>query len=669
MVRTFIYGIPHGFDFYEKDVELNDYFKGFYISSRRGRRLLINRRDNGETIYSYLRYGLKEVKRQPLHAFFGMSLVIDNYQYCPNFKVLLEWFDYLFNKMVNEHNIVKQDEEGIFHYVIHKFDENPTDVEWLKSNMPNIMTHAGQTDIVNYDSSFVDGKAGQVVSFNNPVSEKRLLETFKKYRWISVSADITDKEENSSNLTDSVTIELNYEELSGRLNEFNQQLLPIAVDISKGSQADLKRMSNDVVEINTSLSKYLPTIDNHEERVKFESLGNKYDSLKASIGTLLLKMMPQPETKYCFSCKQEKSLSHFHSHSSSMCIECEGKQRGQGLGHNAFKICVICGKHKPISSFSQAGSSICDICANSQKTVSKNGYILGALALVVVIAGIAFAALKFMDDGSGQTSCGEGGECIDPASAVIDPASAVVEATDTIVSRQELDRLVASGDFKAVYEYMNDKKDASNYKGFIMDVIKKYLWDIVDSSEPPLEELQEFYIKNNDLLGFIGFGENEKKVWSAIVEDYNNLCNILKKIEITKDERTRGYELFERHSGIFPEELYHALSEKPLKTATQERKDVKPAGETNPFTMTYIQASDGNELRVDIDGKTKNIGYDGLVGTNVKVVSNHGKNIIENGKKDITIVLKEEGKKYTINLDNQIVLTITAMRSKRSFNE
>ena len=50
MIKTYIYGVPNGFDFYEKDAGLNDYFKGFYISSRRGRRLMVNRRNNGVTI-------------------------------------------------------------------------------------------------------------------------------------------------------------------------------------------------------------------------------------------------------------------------------------------------------------------------------------------------------------------------------------------------------------------------------------------------------------------------------------------------------------------------------------------------------------------------------------------------------------------------------------------
>ena len=51
-MRTYIYGVPQGFDFYEKDVQFTDYFKSFYISSRRGRRFLINRKENGETIYN-----------------------------------------------------------------------------------------------------------------------------------------------------------------------------------------------------------------------------------------------------------------------------------------------------------------------------------------------------------------------------------------------------------------------------------------------------------------------------------------------------------------------------------------------------------------------------------------------------------------------------------------
>lgn len=686
MIKTFIYGVPHGFDFYEKDAELNDYFKGFYISSRRGRRLMINRRENGDTIYSYLRYGLKEVDRQPLHSFFGMSLVVDNYQFCPNFKVLLEWFDYLFNKLVNEHSLIKKNEDGILHYVVHKFDENAADVEWLKSNLPNILTQAGQTEIVNYDNSFVDGKAGQVVSFNNPVGENRLLETFKKYRWLSISSEIVERQDVTSG--EPIEIELNFEELNGKLNEFNQQLLPIAVDISKGSYADLKRMTDEVQEISTSLTKYIPTIDDPEEKEKFGGLDSKYDSLKGSIGTLLSKfttstkpLPPQPpiqETQYCFSCKQNKPLSHFRSSDATKCLECEEQDRRR-TGTNVskgYKTCISCGKKKPTRFFNQIGTDICDDCAKAQKPkpvpvqegffdklgkmLMSKGF-LGALVSIAIIAGVAIAAINLPKGCSDQNVLG-GGERTDATST---NATQTGEAVD----RQELENLIASGNFKAVFEYVKDKKDADNYKRSLKDVVNRYLWSVVDSSNTAQEDLTEFYIVNNEFLVFIGFTENDKLAWTEIVDDYNKIWDILKKPRVTDADLETGYEILAKHSGLFPSEWNQALSEKPKEVVRQaqitkkEEQTSKQETEKASFTLTYTQASDSKEVTVSIDGSK--IGFDGLVGTYATVTCKNGK-IKENNKTNCKVLLKE-AKKYTIKLDNSIVLTITAKASK--FNE
>lgn len=693
MIQTFIYGVPHGFDFYEKDAELNDYFKGFYISSRRGRRLMINRRENGDTIYSYLRYGLKEVSRQPLHSFFGMSLVVDNYQFCPNFKVMLEWFDYLFNKLVNEHSLIKKNEDGILHYVVHKFDENTADVEWLKSNLPNILTQAGQTEIANYDNSFVEGKAGQVVSFNNPVGENRLLETFKKYRWLSISSEIVDRQEITSG--DPIEIELNFEELNGKLNEFNQQLLPIAVDISKGSYADLKRMSVEVQEIYTSLAKYLPTIDNPEEKEKFIGLDSKYDSLKGSIEALLSKfstsinpLQPQPpkqETQYCFSCKQNKPLSLFRSPNATKCLECEEQDRRRtGAGTNipkGYKTCISCGKRKPARLFNQQGTDICDDCAKTQepkpvsvqegffdklgKIVVSKGF-LGAFASIAIVVGVAFAVINLPNGCSSLKIFGGSGE-------KIDTTSTNVTITEEAIDSRKLENLAASGDFKAVYEYVKDKKDADNYKRSLKDVVNRHLWSVVDSSKTAQEDLTEFYIVNNEFLDFIGFTENDKLAWSEIVNDYNKIWDILKKPRVTDADLETGYEILAKHSGLFPSEWNQALSEKPQEVVRQaqitkkeeQKKDEASKQETRKatFTLKYTQASDNKEVTVNIDGSK--IGFDGLVGTYATVTCKNGK-IKENNKASCRVQLKE-AKKYTIKLDNSIVLTITAKTSK--FNE
>lgn len=301
MIRTYIYGVPHGFDFYEKDANLNNYFKGFYISSRRGRRLMVNRQENGETIYSYLQYGLKEVERQPLHSFFGMSLVVDDYQYCPNFKVLLEWFDYLFNKLVKEQRIIKKNEDGVLCYVIHKFEEVSDEVNWLKNIIPNIITKSEQADdvkveISKYDKSFFVGNVGQIVCFNKPVSEKRLFEVFHKNSWISVSSEILEKEEvnTSGNIADSEVIEYSYEELDEECNKFTETLLSIAIDISCTSVTDLAKIEEKVQKTCINLENYLPTIDNIEEKNKFKNLESKYNSLKDKILTLQSKSTGNP---------------------------------------------------------------------------------------------------------------------------------------------------------------------------------------------------------------------------------------------------------------------------------------------------------------------------------------------------------------------------------------
>lgn len=691
MIKTFIYGVPHGFDFYEKDAELNDYFKGFYISSRRGRRLMINRRENGDTVYSYLRYGLKEVSRQPLHSFFGMSIVVGNYQFCPNFKMLLEWFDYLFNKLVNEHSLIKKDEDGILHYVVHKFDENSADVEWLKSNLPNILTQAGQTEIVNYDNSFVDGKAGQVVSFNNPVGENRLIETFKKYRWLSISSEIVELQDIMSG--EPIEIELNFEELNGKLNEFNQQLLPIAVDISKGSYADLKRMSDEVQEISTSLAKYLPTIDDPEEKEKFGSLDNKYDSLKESIGTLLSKFstatkslpqqQPKQDTQYCFSCKQNKPLSHFRSPDATKCIECEKQDRRRtGAGTNVpkgYKTCISCGKKKPARFFNQLGTDICDDCVKAQKPkpipvqegfidklgkmVMSKGF-LGALAAIAVVVGVAFAVINLPNGCSHQDILGGGGERSDTTRTNIAVA---------VVDRQELNNLIASNDFKAVYEYVKDKKDAATYKRSLKDIVNRHLWSIVDSSNTAQEDLTTFYIVNKDFLDFIGFAERDKLAWADIVNDYNKIWNILKKQKVTDKDLEIGYNILTKHNELFPTEWRNTLSEKPKEVISQaqiakkeeQKHDDASKQETGKatFVLTYMQVSNSKEVTVNIDGSK--IGFDGLVGTYATVTCKNGK-IKENNDTRCKVYLKE-AKKYTIKLDNTIVLTITA-KPKNQFH-
>ena len=690
MAKTFIYGVPHGFDFYEKDAEFNDYFKGFYISSRRGRRLMINRRDNGETIYSYLRYGLKEVDRQPLHSFFGMSLVVDNYQFCPNFKVLLEWFDYLFNKLVNEHNIIKVNDDGVLHYVIHKFDENSNDVNWLKENIPNILS---QIQTENYDNSFISGKAGQVVNFNQPVGEKRLIETFKKYCWISVSSDILEKEDEirADIIDDSGTIELNYDELNRKLNEFNQEIVPIAVDISKASFSDLKRMHNEVLEINTSLSKYLPIISDIDEKENFRVLENKYVSLKGSIETLLMKINgrtiqePQIETQYCFSCKQNKPLSEFRSPESTKCIECEKRD----VINDPYKTCISCGKRKPVRYFNQLGTDVCDDCVKKQRKpkpnpepnyddvlkVFKSKGFLGALISVILIVASTIVFLNL------PNSCEEGTSTAKTDNNYL-KQNQNEDGGNQLVIKEELDKLISANDFKGISDYIEGKNNASDYKSEIKKTVQDYLLSIIgkpqSSEEQVLSDLEKFFVDNISLLTFINFEQDDQTYWEKFASDYFYVWGLLnRKGKISKSEKEKGSQILSSYGDAFPAAWSSLLEAKSIanKEIIVADKDTKKS--------TSVKLS-----RIGTDGQTlmgnviihHGFNSDFEIDTYVELVSNDGTPIVsgqkqgsfeENprGKGNLRLKITGNAGDYTVYKCGSIVITIKAKEKQKKFHK
>lgn len=683
MIRTYIYGVPHGFDFYEKDANLNNYFKGFYISSRRGRRLMVNRQENGETIYSYLQYGLKEVERQPLHSFFGMSLVVDDYQYCPNFKVLLEWFDYLFNKLVKEQRIIKKNEDGVLCYVIHKFEEVSDEVNWLKNIIPNIITKSEQADdvkveISKYDKSFFVGNVGQIVCFNKPVSEKRLFEVFHKNSWISVSSEILEKEEvnTSGNIADSEVIEYSYEELDEECNKFTEILLSIAIDISCTSVTDLAEIEGKVQKTCINLENYLPTIDNIEEKNKFKNLESKYNSLKDKIltlqskstGTISTSTSPQGKNLYCFSCKKYKPLSHFRSIESTKCKECEEKDHIEPADNEGYKVCKHCGKKKALKAFCNSETDICDDCSNIKQQKSENsalqrlkenipltkGFVRISMGLLVVVATIMIIFFSRMKNDN-------------EVHGIARKDSTQIVKNSSNVDIKEVNRFIKSYNFKELFEYIREKQDADKYKSLIKHSVNGYLWKIIDTSTSAQEDIERFYIENNELLEFIGFDKDDKDSWRETITDYNQMLSIIKKDKVTEKDVEVGKEILKKHSNLFPSDWEARLKNIPKEETKKEEKKVNVITENKmAYTLCYTKVN-GKPTSITIKTGTT-YGYEGLLGSNVIVTTSNGK-IRQNGKSRCVVSLSE-ARAYTITLDNKTVVTITAKTGvKDKFNE
>ena len=322
MIKTFIFGTPHGFDFYEKDFAYNEYLKGFYISSRKGSRLVVNRQSNGYTIYSYLRYELMEVKGRP-NSFFGMSLLLDNNTYCSDFKKIFDWFEFLFGKILERNNLFNKNESGIIQYKIDRFKENQEEIDWIKSQLPNIFSSAADTPIDDYTNSFSWLKNGQVALHNNEDDNVDILADFKLYSTIAISSDFQK------------AIVLDYGEMADLLNDFNERLLRI---IAGGKDAEsydeLSKLSNEFSDIKVLLDKYNENIKDKDEFDIFSDLGEKYASKGEQIEILVANYAEKPNSsispilepigkKSSVECKIEKEFPDFNLQDDLVCSDCK----------------------------------------------------------------------------------------------------------------------------------------------------------------------------------------------------------------------------------------------------------------------------------------------------------------------------------------------------------
>lgn len=281
MITTYIYGVPYGFDFYRREDSWNDYFKSYYISSRKGRRLMVNRRSDGLTVYSFLCYQLTEENGRRGTGFFGCSVVLDWHEYSPDFKDLFEWFDYLFNKLVERGGVLYHNKEGNLQYKIRKFNENPDEIEWLRSNLPNIFTKDSGISFLPYDSTYSSRTSGRVVCCNIETPADRLVEEYKKSSWIAISPSFSPMEE---------VEELSLLDLEVKLNEYNRNILDMAVNPSPEYIPVLTDIENECGDVINRLRKYHNSISDGEEKGKCVKLGESYIKLSDNILTLIGKV-------------------------------------------------------------------------------------------------------------------------------------------------------------------------------------------------------------------------------------------------------------------------------------------------------------------------------------------------------------------------------------------
>lgn len=526
-VKTFIYGTPLGFNFYEDDSQYKDYFKGFYISSRKGRRLMVNRLDNGETTYNFLSYGITERQNRP-NAFFGMCLVLGDYQYCNDFGKLYDWFNFLFDKIVNERKLFTQQDSKL-QYNVAKFEEDAEDVEWLKSNMPNILS-SSEIRLQKYDASFSNKKTGKIPQFNNNEKSDVVLKAFKQYNWICLSPSFVSNND---------CPELDFGELSLYVDSVTQQLLPIAINPEKKHLPLLKEIFSAMTENNKSISDFVAKTQDEDSKKSFTELGQRYYKVLNNQIPLIaqkIKENPEPLTKACAKCGKNKPIEAFVQ-GDTVCSECRAKEKQP----TETQTCSRCGREKPISAFAH-GDKICIECRSKESnsfafpTIPIKYLYSGVAALVlavIVVCLVIFNPFKSDSPDSGDTKGSTGSE------QVVGGQGTAANNVDSSMFQQ----YIINQEFKEAYEYIKEKDDAKNYKERLKTAYEKYL------IKQELTQIQIEIIQNNELCKYLNI---DTETWKNFAVDGETINNCLSQRTLKNTDRNKCKSLINKYKkGIY----------------------------------------------------------------------------------------------------------------------
>lgn len=598
MIKAYIYGTPKGFDTYGSNKSVEGYLRGFYITSRRGKRLMVNRRANGETIYSYLHYGLMEYsdigkdKAGRINSFFGMSLHISDGIYTPDLKRVFDWFDYWFNKILEDGTILKEVSSGYIQYQVSKF-ANANNIEHLHSNLPNIFSEKSGTIMLDYDDSFVEGKSGQIAQLNNEEDDDVILSTFKHYQWVALSP-IFKKIEKSTD----ICIELDFNDLNDRLAEYNKMLLPIAINLNARSVDELSKI-NDVVQENcSSITSYLKAIsngnENDEECNKFASLASDYVAVCENIAALKLKFssntdnsgevvtIDKTKTQFCYNCQEHKDVSEFSSPDATKCIACEEK-----IALSQKKQCYKCGQTKSYAEF-ESGSKICKVCES--KKVSDSfvipfwAKIAVPSAIVLVIVGVCL--LKFF-----------------PKATIPEQTDQVGTTATQTVSPQKVDdntfeTLIKEYKYQEAYDYLADKSNKLNYLPFD-DVIKSQMWEMINNNIESYKTCHETLV-DKILVGITPLGEEvitkgSKDAIIKTIEDFGTLVN-----KLALEDKSFGPNSYEIATDIITDGKYYNSKWSDIVASKYDK--YQKGRSTSPSTSATTQQGYGSIYLVHLDG-------------------------------------------------------------------
>lgn len=653
MLNTYIYGTPFGFDFFEDIESLKDYFKGLYISTRKGRRLMVNRRDNGVTFYNYLRYGLAEKEDRP-NSFFGMSISIDNNEYAYDFKEIFDWFDYLFEKLVGRGTLFFVNKRNVIQYKVSKFKDATEEIQWLKNNIPNLFTKAQGTKLLEFDSTFSPSSSGRIRCFNDGTSSSVVVEAFKKFRWIALSPNFKLEDD---------PIEIGLYDIDSQLNRYNQQLVPIAISPKQEHLATLRSIETDCFDIKNLIQKYLSTEHDENEQNKCNQLITRAIDAASNSRTIINKMenaerktdFPPISYRTCMKYGRQLLLSNFDSQSSPYCHDCV-----IDLTQNQKpkkKKCIECGIEKPISEFP---NNSC-ICYNCNKSKSIWDYIDSKI--IACIATLFIGVSLYLIFGGTNPNDPKINNQEESAGAIVSGN----EIDNNEVDTTQFISFVKESEFLNAYDIINGKSNEDEYLKQLNTSIQSYLWDLIDNPRKTgaVDKIKKFFIINKRLVTDV-LHLNED-TWINCAQAYNRLMVLVQRPSLSQKQRDEASELIEKLP-MYPVSIRQTFENRIDNMPKDEEVNLANRQQANNLksgNVPYIEIIDQSGTTTI----TKTSGREFFDGTQVTVKSNVRLGISGNGSNDVNpnedrteiVIDVKAGKKVVISAGD-CQLTITGKR-------
>lgn len=191
-IKFYIYGVPDGFNMLSGTHDEILYYQLFYDTSKKGTEMRINRKANGETIYSYLKYNLVSCKGRE-GSFLGMSVAFHDFEYCDNPEKLKELFEAVYNNVIlkaddNDKIVAKVDGgNAVGRFCMSKFAERQTMCEKVGRIVIQNVVGELKKYIKRWNESGESIKVGCLLELPFDSDSSKIIQALRSYSWVSVS--------------------------------------------------------------------------------------------------------------------------------------------------------------------------------------------------------------------------------------------------------------------------------------------------------------------------------------------------------------------------------------------------------------------------------------------------------------------------------------------------